>query len=83
MQQKKIWFTMNNSQKTIQSNLVYPSADGVIKDAWDEQALHVGQLDVQLAGDKGQLDTSVGPDQFNQYLNITKQINITTHLQQR
>ena len=51
-------------------NLIYPSTDGIIQDAWDQQALHVGQLDVQLAGDEGQLNTSVGPDQFNQYLDI-------------
>ena len=49
-------------------NLVNPATDCVIQDARDEETLNIAGLDVQLSGDKFNLDPGVRLDQLDQHL---------------
>ena len=48
--------------------LVYPAVDGGVQYAGDEEGLYVPGLNVQLAGDEGDLYPGVGTNQLYQHL---------------
>ena len=57
-----------NERPTYLGDLIYSAVNLVVEDAGDEKRLHIGHVDVQLLGDEGNVDASVGLDQFDQHL---------------
>ena len=51
-----------NERPTYLGDLIDPTMNLVVKDAGDEKRLHIGHVDVQLLGDEGNVDASVGLD---------------------
>ena len=49
-------------------DLINPAVNLVVENAGNEETLHVGDVDVQLLGDEGNVNSSVRLDQLDQNL---------------